>query len=345
MFLAPKYLECFLPKWELTNLFICNSYTCVQHTLSLDSFIFQVISFPCRPCIPGVCVEYACNRSCTDVDPYLVPFTFHNLSLLPGYYTNLNQSDARNMEFESTNENQANTMFSLLSTYFQPSVYYLTVRAITASGQMATSSSNGVTIDTSPPELASPIEHFDVSFPQMEATIFQGSESTISARWRFSDPESGVVEHRWAIGTYPFGQDVQRFEPTGMATEATNSNLLGILRANATYYVTVLATNGAGLTRNATSGGVTVITEELNLTSLERFVEVEAIDILTVPGENGTEVEVWRNDQEDRVSIKWEGISDDVVEVCESLKQFKKYVINCCMVMLYVIISWASFWK
>lgn len=277
----------------------------------------DTVSLPCRPCLPGSCSEYACNSNCTAVDPYTIPFTFYNLSLVPGYYINLNQSDAGDIELETTNENLANTMLSLLSSYFQPSVYYLTVEAITASGQTATATSNGIIIDISPPELASPIEHFDASFPQMEATRFQASESTISARWRFADTESGVIEYKWVIGTYPHGQDVQDLESVGLATEATNPNLLGVLQANTTYYVTVSATNGAGLTGNATSGGVTVITEGLNLTALEVFVEVEAVEILIFPGENGTEVEVLRTEEEDRALIKWEGISDDVEEICK----------------------------
>ncbi len=213
-------------------------------------------------------------------------------------------------------------MVSLLTNYFQPAVYYVTVEAISASGQTTTSTSNGIIIDISPPELASPIEHFDISFPQMEATSFQGSESTISARWSFTDSESGIIEYRWAIGTQPYGQDIQNFESVDLATDVTNENLFGILQPNGTYYVTVSATNGAGLTTNATSGGVTVITAELNLTSLEEFVEIEAISVLTVPGVNGTVLEVLRTDQEDRASIKWQGISEDVEEICE----FNSYI-------------------
>lgn len=210
------------------------------------------------------------------MDPNTVPFTFYNLTLSPGYYTNFSQSDAEDedFEFESTNQNEANTMISLLTNHFQPSVYYITVHAISASGKTLYSVSNGVTIDTTPPNLISPIEHFDASFEFAQPTSFQGDDSTISAQWRFHDPESGVTENFWAIGTTPYGQDVQAYESIGMATEAANASLAGILEHNTTYYVSVIATNGAGLSANATSGGVTYIATELNRTEVEVFVQV-----------------------------------------------------------------------
>ena len=240
------------------------------------SFPLQLISLPCRPCFPSSCPSYGCDPNCTIVDPDTIPFTLYNLSLSSGYYTNFSQSDAGDgeFEFESTNQNEANTMVSLLTNHFQPSVYYVTVHATSASGKTIYSVSNGVIIDTTPPEILSPIEHFDASFDFAQPTSFQGDESTILARWRFRDPESGITEYLWAIGTAPYGQDIQAYESVGTATEATNASLAGILEHNTTYYVTVMATNGAGLSANATSGGVTYIATELNRTEVETVVQV-----------------------------------------------------------------------
>ena len=208
-------------------------------------------------------------------------------------------------------------MISLLSDHFQPATYYITVEAITASGQLVTSTSNGVIIDTTPPELVSPIEHFDISFSAVIPTRFQGNDHTISARWMFRDLQSGIAEYLWAIGTRPFLQDVQVLESVGTATEAMNASLLGILEPNSTYYVTVVAVNGARASNNATSQGITYVATELNQTELELLVQVEFVEVLSVTGDNGAQVDVLRSEEEDRTSISWEGVPEDVEQICE----------------------------
>ena len=210
-------------------------------------------------------------------------------------------------------------MISLLSDHFQPSVYYITVEAITASGQHITSSSNGVIIDTTPPEVVSSIEHFDVSFSTVIPTRFQGNNNTISARWLFRDLQSGIVEYLWAIGTRPFSMDVQNFESVGIATEAVKSNLSSVLQPNTTYYVTVIAINGAGVSSNATSGGITYVATELNRTELEALVRVEFTEVLSVAGENGIRLDILRTEREDRASVSWEGVAEDVEQTCEDM--------------------------
>ena len=210
-------------------------------------------------------------------------------------------------------------MISLLSDHFQPSVYYITVEATTASGRHITSSSNGVIIDTTPPEVVSAIEHFDVSFSTVIPTRFQGNNNTISARWLFRDLQSGIVEYLWAIGTRPFSLDVQMFESVGIATEAVNSNLSSVLQPNTTYYVTVIAINGAGVRSNATSGGITYVATELNQTELEALVRVEFTEVLSVAGENGIQLDILRAEREDRASVSWEGVGEDVEQTCEDM--------------------------
>ena len=210
-------------------------------------------------------------------------------------------------------------MISLLSDHFQPSVYYITVEAITASGRHITSSSNGVIIDTTPPEVVSSIEHFDVSFSTVIPTRFQGNNNTISARWLFRDLQSGIVEYLWAIGTRPFSVDVQMFESVGIATGAVNSNLSSVLQPNTTYYVTVIAINGAGVRSNATSGGITYVATELNRTELEALVRVEFTEVISVVGENGIQLDILRTEREDRASVSWEGVGEDVEQTCEDM--------------------------
>ena len=102
----------------------------------------------------------------------------------------------------------------------------------------------------------------------------------------------------------------------GAATRATNSSLLGLLEANTTYYVTVIAVNGAGLRANVTSGGITYIESELNITLLELIFEVEFAEVLAFLV-NDTANEVLRTVREDRASILWAGVSEDIEEICK----------------------------
>ena len=109
---------------------------------------------------------------------------------------------------------------------------------------------------------------------------------------------------------------MQEFVSVGTATRATNSSLVGILETNTTYYVTVVAVNSAGLRANATSEGITYLETELNITALELLVEVEFSELFVFVG-NGTESEILRTVKEDRTSIFWTGVSDDIEEICK----------------------------
>ena len=278
-------------------------------------YFFQFLSHPCHPCIPGPCSSYACSSNCTLTDPRTHSFTIRNLSLSPGYHTN--QSDALSGEFEFESSNTANTMVSLFTDYFQPATYYITVLAVTASGEYIVASSNGVIIDTSPPEQIASIDHFDVSFSTVQPTDFQASNDTISARWAYRDLQSGIVEYQWAIGTAPNRDDIQPFMSVGTATEATNSNLLGALEHNTTYYVTVIATNGAGLSSNATSDGVTYTASVLNGSALREGVRIEFVRSVGGDGEGEGEGAVLVVEREDQAVIIWDVVTDEVEDICE----------------------------
>ena len=265
----------------------------------------------------GPCPYHGCETNCTDIDPYEILISFNNLTLYPGYIVDHNQTLVPGREIELNSQNTLNTMLSALTSHFQPAVYYVTIEAITASGKHVSTTSSGVTIDTTPPEIVSPIEHFDVSFSTTESTSFQGNDSVIAARWSFRDLQSNVVEYLWAIGSSPFAVDIQNFESVGLSTEATNQSLFGILEHNTTYYVTVVAINGAELRSNASSSGITYIATELNVTELETFVIVESIEVLRIGGVNETAEEILRTDRDDRAAIEWEGVGEDVLEICK----------------------------
>ena len=277
------------------------------------SLTLQLLSTPCRPCMPGPCLNYGCSHNCTFFDPSTLPFSLPNLTLSPGYHTN--QSDASSGDFEFENSNTPNTLLSLFTDHFQPSIYYITVEAVTASGQYIRTSSNGVTIDITPPEAIAPVDHFDVTYSSVRPTYFQASNDTISVRWAFRDLESGIIDYQWSIGTSPNSTDIQPLVSVGTAISGINRGLLGVLNHNETYYITVVATNGAGLSSSATSNGVTYSASELNSTKLEEVVEIEFVRRL-IAGADGDE-EVLVVEQGDRAAITWEGVPDDVEDICK----------------------------
>ena len=145
--------------------------------------------------------------------------------------------------------------------------------------------------------------------------MFQGNNNTISAQWRFEDRESGIAAHSWAIGTEPFATDIQDFVNVGLANGATATGLS--LIHNTTYYITVVARNGAGLVANVTSEGVTYIATELNVTLLRTLVDVEFTELLMFTDERGEVFSVRRTDRDFRASVSWTGVGQDIRDICK----------------------------
>lgn len=263
-------------------------------------------------------MEYACLPSCSNVDPYLVPFTLSNLTLSPGYYTN------QSSDFTSDPFNNGYSLSSFFTNHFQPAIYYMTVRAVTASGQEVVGTSNGITIDITPPQLVGSVEHFDVEFSATQPTEYQGNNHTIAAKWQFVDLESGIVNYDWAIGSYPGGNDVQGYMSVGLTTNASNSTLEGTLIHNTTYYISVRATNGAMLVKEVTSTGITYIATELNSSALELIVEVTHVEVFEFRHDNisGVAPIVLRTDRTDTAAVSWRNVSADVSQICKYIRMY-----------------------
>ncbi|XP_033121447.1 uncharacterized protein LOC117120538 [Anneissia japonica] len=192
---------------------------------------------PCYSCY-NECHRYFCNPQCNAKDTQLVQFTINGLELEEmRWYSDLN----------GTGE-------------YRPASYFLRVEEILANGLTANSSSDGVTIDTSPPEFES-MSYYDVSLDETQPVSAQSSNSTIKASWEFLDQESLVVEYYWAIGTTPGGTELQNFVYVGNVKEGTNRNLEGHLHNRESYYVTVKAVNGAGLEKVQENQGILVVTD------------------------------------------------------------------------------------
>ena len=198
-------------------------------------------------------------------------------------------------------------------------MYYITVVATTTSGYQVMASSNGVTIDITPPELIRGIQHFDVTFNPSQPVSFQGSNDTISVSWQFADAESGISEYTWSIGTSPGAANVMNYTSAGTATYAINNDLAGLLTHNTTYYVSVVAVNGAGLTTTSVSTGVTYIATELNVTELELVVRVLDVEEIRVPSlsDRNVTVALERGLHVDSVGVSWDGVPEEVDQICE----------------------------
>lgn len=113
-------------------------------------------------------------------------------------------------------------------------VYYLSVRAINGIGLTSgVGSSDGITLDITVPSTPSVTDEGG----------FTASTTLLNASWVAADPESGIKAYRYAVGTTPGGTDAREWTAVGTATSMAISGLS--LIHDQTYYISVIATNGA----------------------------------------------------------------------------------------------------
>jgi len=136
--------------------------------------------------------------------------------------------------------------------------YYVSVKAENGAGLFSTTAtSDGVIIDNTEPSAPSPVN--DGTGADED---FTAATNSLSANWAQSrDAESGLAEYKYAIGTTAGGAEVAGWSSAGTATGATVTKLA--LTPGQTYYFSVKAVNGAGLTGTAAiSDGITVASGE-----------------------------------------------------------------------------------
>ncbi len=128
-------------------------------------------------------------------------------------------------------------------------VYYFAVRArnsVNLWSQVGTS--DGIAVDTTPPSTPVVTDDGDVT----------ASGDFLQASWSASDPQGGIAEFQYAIGTSPGGTDVVPFTSAGAATQISRSGLS--LNPGQTYYFAVKARNKAGLwSAVGVSDGITYV--------------------------------------------------------------------------------------
>ena len=125
--------------------------------------------------------------------------------------------------------------------------YYISARATNRAGIVGgPGTSDGIKVDNTPPIMQSVTDDGD----------FTGSVNSLHGSWSATDPESGVVGYRYCIGTTPGSNNVAEWLDVGAATEHVRTGLS--LANGQTYYITVIATSGAGASSSPmSSNGIT----------------------------------------------------------------------------------------
>ena len=124
------------------------------------------------------------------------------------------------------------------------------VRGVNGTGRMGEIGTRSMTVhydDDTPP----------VHAPQVAATYDERTDVLIASWWGDGgDPESGVVEYKWAVkrGTVEPAESEWQSTGTERRMETTRD-----LRGGNTYYILVRSINGAGLYSTGSSEGITLI--------------------------------------------------------------------------------------
>lgn len=87
--------------------------------------------------------------------------------------------------------------------------------------------------------------------------------TNVEGNWSALDNHSGIIEYEVAIGTSALGSDIQNWTSNGFSTVI--SHLLTSPVFDQTYYISVRAINGAGLTQETTSDGQQLVEDSAAL--------------------------------------------------------------------------------
>ena len=154
--------------------------------------------------------------------------------------------------FTTAVESEGNLTQANLS--LSPGARYISeITCTNGDGFSSTSSSDGVIVDLTAPNAG--LVH-DGSSPLSDVE-YQSSATLVEAVWTpFQDQESGIVKYRWALGTTYDNANAMNFTDVRRITSGKAENVL--LSHGVRYYVTVEATNGAGIMSRGWSNGFVV---------------------------------------------------------------------------------------
>ena len=113
----------------------------------------------------------------------------------------------------------------------------------------------------------------DVTPPTRPVVMDDGDTTQVSielhATWISEEPESGITEYQFAIGTSPGATDVVDWTSAGGVPEVTHT---GLFLSEGTYYFAVKARNGAGLwSEPGFSDGIFVIESDFGEQAVYNF--------------------------------------------------------------------------
>ena len=136
-------------------------------------------------------------------------------------------------------------------------------------GFISTSFSDGVVVDATSPSTVLVRDGSSLSTD----VEYQSSTTVVEAIWSpFEDHESGISEYRWGLGTMPDDVSIVKFTSTGKDTTGRARNVT--LSHGVRYYVTVEATNGAGMTSHGWSSGFTVDVTPPEITEVNKALKI-----------------------------------------------------------------------
>ena len=201
---------------------------------------------------------------------------------------------------ESRNASSGNVTLPRNVRLLQGESYNVSVECINKAG-LASSSSSVFAIDNTPPILSGPI----IAGVSRDAAFqYQSDTTSITATWLpFTDLESDIHNYQFAIGTRPYQDDIVSFEIVHLATQVTK-NGLSLSQGNV-YYITVIATNLAGLSTNESSLGLVIDTTP-----------PQAVNGCVYDGPSGEDIDFFSPDMD--LAAHWEDIKDAESGIMES---------------------------
>ncbi|KAI0241220.1 hypothetical protein LSAT2_032838 [Lamellibrachia satsuma] len=141
--------------------------------------------------------------------------------------------------------------------------YYTTVRAVTGAGGVLESASDGFLVDVTAPVPAIKSvggRAFNLTdVVTTTAVLYQKEVDSFNAAWDVNDPESGITNVWFHLGTYPDAADIHPSTWVGNVTSLENG-YVSPNRDGVPNILTLDATNGAGLTATQVSPALVVDT-------------------------------------------------------------------------------------
>lgn len=122
----------------------------------------------------------------------------------------------------------------------------------------------------------------DSTVPSTPAVTDDGAYTTnrhqLHASWSAADPETGVSEYRYAIGTSEGGTDVLNWTSAGASTSMTREGLS--LAYDSIYYISVRAKNTVGQwSAVGSSDGITIARSVLRISEAKQYADGSAVHL------------------------------------------------------------------